>query len=146
MLNILLTESQSVVLDWATVIEVLLGAVVGFTSNMMINLILKRKAVNRLLGKLSYELKSNYLQLKEIKNNASVLINFTSPIWDLVVSSDVFLDIPVSKYEKIVNAYVAIKQYEAEEQLIISAGVPNWASEIVKKREELLTVLEKSIF
>jgi len=132
--------------DIALFASTLLGAVVGFISNVLLNYIGRKLAVRKLMKKIKLELEANKNMLEKKKDDLDRVIKFESPLWNLVAKSKVILDIDPNTYLKIVNIYVAIKQLNNLEKSIknkstIDALDDSIKEGIVEKRGEILKAM-----
>lgn len=136
-------------IDWSTVFEVLLGAVVGFMSTGFTNWIVKKIHIHKLIKKLRFEVKSNLRGLQKIQDDTLNTYALTSPIWNEISSSNVLLDIPTKVYVKLVTIYTEVQHFNRAEETVqrrVAQNEPVDLEEISKLRKHLLTVMENNSF
>lgn len=99
---------------WALV-GTLVGAVLGFLSSLIIDLISKKWAIHNLLSRLRLEL--SFIKKSVSENlNSSGKIQFTSPIWNFIGQTTILLDMKKTLYVKIINIHGGLKYFiECEE-------------------------------
>jgi len=143
------TMGVSTSINWSTVFEVMLGAVVGFLSTGFTNWIMKKIHIHKLTKKLRFEMKSNLRGLQKIQDDTLNTYTFTSPIWNEISSSNVLLDIPTKVYVKLVTIYTEVQHFNRAEETVqkkVAQGESIDLDEISKLRKHLLTVMEKNSF
>ena len=120
---------------WA-LIGTLVGAVLGFLSSIIIDLISKKWAIHKLLDRLK-------LELSLIKKSVSInltspgKIEFASPIWNFIGQTNILLDMKKTLYEKIINIYGGLRFFIENEE----KGNNN-----SDRRKELLKTIENNAF
>lgn len=136
-------------IDWSTVFEVLLGAIVGFMSTGFTSWIIKKIHIHKLIKKLRFEVKSNLRGLQKIQDDTLNTYALTSPIWNEISSSNVLLDIPTKVYVKLVTIYTEVQHFNRAEETVqrrVAQNEPVDLEEISKLRKHLLTVMENNSF
>jgi len=128
-------------MDWIRVLEVFLGAILGFSFGIFSDYVSRKIGIQNLKKKLKAELMANYQLLKENKDKYSVQIEFASPIWSMVISSGLLLYIDTKTYVKIIAVYARIKALNDSEK-VIDVTNKSGQEKLIKEREELLRIIE----
>lgn len=138
-------ENNNFFSNWNGIIEVLIGAVIGFCSTVIMSFATKKIGIHHLIKKLRVELIVNRKNLYQIKDDLSQIVEFPSPIWNTIANSNILLDIGVKKYEKIINIYVAIRQVEKEEKNLTNQVTEEQKLIILKNRYALLKIIDENM-
>ncbi|MDE6618159.1 MAG: hypothetical protein K2K13_03950 [Clostridiales bacterium] len=95
----------------------LVGALLGFVSSVLVAHIQKKRAISRLVERLKLEINTSIVPFveKSISSNDTLPIEFKSPIWDFVAQTSLLLAVSENLYIRIVNIYVAIKEFARNE-------------------------------
>ncbi len=140
---------RAAAIDWSTVFEVLLGAVVGFLSTGLTNWLVKKSQIRKLTKKISLELESSLNGLKLVTEDADNSYTLESPIWDVIPASSVLLDMPTEKYIKLITICMEIKKYNQEEkkdQTLLEHGYTLDAKDVFERRSRLIRIMEDNKF
>lgn len=136
-------------IEWSTVFEVLLGAVVGFLSTGFTNWVVKKVHIHKLTQKLRFEINSNIQGLQKIQDDKLNSYTLNSPIWDEISNSNILLDIPTDIYVKLVNIYTEVKHFNRAEENVqkrAERGEPIDKEEICNMRKHLISVMKDNSF
>jgi len=122
----------------------LFGAICGFPFILWSNRITRRNAAKKLVEKMKKELMDNKVELEKIKDNPDVPVKFVSPIWEIVPTSNIILDMNDKVYSKIVDIYIAVRRLNELEESIKELDSET-RKKIISKRTETLTVFDENM-
>ena len=115
-------------------VYVVVGAVLGVISSLLISWGAKKYGIHRLKKMLNLEVDSIVTAVdnisegrdKEIKSTDA--IDFPSPLWSFIGQTSTLLDLSVKDYEKVVTIYVEIKKFREAERIPKNRDKPQRAA------------------
>lgn len=135
---------SAITIDWSDVISVFIGAFLGFVLGLFSTYISKKIGVKELKKKIKIELEGNRKSLFDVKDNYSVLIQTYSPVWDVVSSSDMLIQIDSNSYVKIIRAYAALQELNEQERKI-DISTENGKKMIVELRNNTIKIIDNNM-
>ena len=122
-------------LEWSDVADavyVLVGAILGMASSLLIGWGAKRYGIRRLKKILRVELKGIKQEVEDnIADSGEIIL--PSPIWNFIGQTSTLLDLKVSDYKKVVaihGAIIAFKETESNSATRSEANRRNFIKEI----------------
>ena len=129
-------EKENRIINWTTVFEIILGAVLGFISTVTVGLLTKFASAHRLMKKMRQELAEIRSFLKDNVNTDARFLSI-SPIWEYIIHSDTLFSFSAKKYASIIRIYGEMKVFKTAEE---SATISKEA--LVKSRKRFIDVLD----
>lgn len=123
--------------DVADGIYVLVGAILGVLSSLLIEWGVKKYGIFRLKKMLRIELKGIKQGVEENIEDSGEII-FTSPIWSFIGQTSTLLDLKENDYKKIVAIHGAIIEFKASEQNVMERTREN--------RQKFINKINNNIF
>lgn len=122
-------------MNWTSVFEIVLGALLGIASSLAVGLFSKLVSAHRLLAKMRQELSSNATAISE-RITLSDRFELISPIWDYVIRSEILFVFSSRRYARIVTLYGELQAFTKTEK---SDAVSQ--KELEESRKNLLKVI-----
>lgn len=127
--------------DFKTILDILLGSLVGLLASGLTDLIMKEIAIIKLKRKIKFEITSNLNYLNDNYNNVKISIIISSPLWDYILNSDIVVGMSFSNYMDLINMLNHIKIFNQHEESI-QKGEKQDKDCIVKWRQEMIKIME----
>lgn len=131
--------------DFKTIIDILLGALIGILASGLTELIMKEIEIIKLKRKIKFEIKANLNYLRENYENVKISIIISSPLWDYILNSNIVIEMSLGNYMDLINMLNHIKIFNQYEEHIKNGEKQN-EDLIVKWRWEMIEIMEKCKF
>ena len=118
---------------WA-LLGAVIGAVFGFLSSLLIDLIARKCSINKFVKRLRLEVNTIHDDVAKVINQQSKIV-FTSPIWNFIGQTSILLDMKEELYKKIITIHGALTYFVECE---------NKGNYDPARRQQLLATIEKN--